>query len=151
VNTYHVIAIHLVHWRVGRIYRKHSFLCCSVFGRVYRAVAWQRVDRLRHIASSLKVFVPSSLMVYHGSFFLRFVLVISQLPSRCSFYPRGLHPPSATIAPSLWPARLERFPYRVPVLHSREWSPNWVHSARRPFISLLYLSRVMVRMENLGE
>jgi hypothetical protein len=29
------------------------------------------------------------------------------------------------------------------------WSPNWVHSARRPFIGLLYLPRVIVRMENL--
>jgi hypothetical protein len=32
------------------------------------------------------------------------------------------------------------------------WSPNWVHSARRPFIlGLLYLPRVIVRMENLVE
>jgi hypothetical protein len=29
------------------------------------------------------------------------------------------------------------------------WSPNWVHSARRPFTGLLYLPRVIVRMENL--
>jgi hypothetical protein len=31
------------------------------------------------------------------------------------------------------------------------WSPNWVHSARRPFIGLLYLPRVIVRMMNLVE
>jgi hypothetical protein len=31
------------------------------------------------------------------------------------------------------------------------WSPNWVHSARRPFIGLLCLPRVIVRMENLVE
>jgi hypothetical protein len=37
-------------------------------------------------------------------------------------------------------------------LHSEGWSPNWVHSARRPFIlALLYLPRVIVRMENLVE
>jgi hypothetical protein len=36
--------------------------------------------------------------------------------------------------------------------HSGGWSPNWVHSARRPFIlGLLYLPRVIVRMENLVE
>jgi hypothetical protein len=31
------------------------------------------------------------------------------------------------------------------------WSPNWVHSARRPLTGLLYLPRVIVRMENLVE
>jgi hypothetical protein len=35
--------------------------------------------------------------------------------------------------------------------HSGGWSPNWVHSARRPFTGLLYLPRVIVRMENLME
>jgi hypothetical protein len=29
------------------------------------------------------------------------------------------------------------------------WSPNWVHSARRLLTGLLYLSRVIVRMEHL--
>jgi hypothetical protein len=28
------------------------------------------------------------------------------------------------------------------------WSPNWVHSARRPLNGLLYLPRVIVMMEN---
>jgi hypothetical protein len=36
-------------------------------------------------------------------------------------------------------------------LRSGVWSPNWVHSARRPFTGLLYLPRVIVRMENLVE
>jgi hypothetical protein len=36
-------------------------------------------------------------------------------------------------------------------LHSGEWSRNWVHSACRPFIGLLYLPRMIVRMENLVE
>jgi hypothetical protein len=36
-------------------------------------------------------------------------------------------------------------------LHSGGWSPNWVHSARRPLIGLLYLPRVIVRLENLVE
>jgi hypothetical protein len=37
-------------------------------------------------------------------------------------------------------------------LQSGGWSPNWVHSPRRPFIlGLLYLPRVLVRMENLVE
>jgi hypothetical protein len=37
-------------------------------------------------------------------------------------------------------------------LHSGGWSPNWVHSARRPFTGLLYLPpRVIVTMENLVE
>jgi hypothetical protein len=31
------------------------------------------------------------------------------------------------------------------------WSPNWVHSARRPLTGLLYLPRVIVRMEKLVE
>jgi hypothetical protein len=35
--------------------------------------------------------------------------------------------------------------------HSRGWSPNWIHLARRPLIGLLYLSRVIARMENLVE
>jgi hypothetical protein len=39
-----MIAIQPVYWRVGRIYRKHSSLYCCVLDRVYRAVAWQRVD-----------------------------------------------------------------------------------------------------------
>jgi hypothetical protein len=33
--------------------------------------------------------------------------------------------------------------------HSWGWSPNWVHSARRPLIGLMYMPRVIVRMENL--
>jgi hypothetical protein len=32
--------------------------------------------------------------------------------------------------------------------HCGGWSPNWVHSARRPFTGLVYLPRVIVRMEN---
>jgi hypothetical protein len=36
-------------------------------------------------------------------------------------------------------------------LHSGGWSPNWVHSARRPLTGLLYLPVVIVRMENLVE
>jgi hypothetical protein len=31
------------------------------------------------------------------------------------------------------------------------WNPNWVSSARRPVIGLLYLTRVIVSMENLVE
>jgi hypothetical protein len=34
-------------------------------------------------------------------------------------------------------------------LYSGGWSPNWVHSARLPLTGLLYLPRVIVRMENL--
>jgi hypothetical protein len=34
-------------------------------------------------------------------------------------------------------------------LHSGWWSPNWAHSARRPFTGLLYLPRVIVRMERI--
>jgi hypothetical protein len=48
LNTYHVIAIQPAYWRVGRIYRKHSFLYCRVLDRVYRAVAWQRVDQIHY-------------------------------------------------------------------------------------------------------
>jgi hypothetical protein len=36
-------------------------------------------------------------------------------------------------------------------LYSGGWSPNWVHSARRPLTGLLYLPRVIVRMEKLVE
>jgi hypothetical protein len=36
-------------------------------------------------------------------------------------------------------------------LLSGGWSPNWVDSARRTFIGLLYLPRVIVRIENLVE
>jgi hypothetical protein len=35
--------------------------------------------------------------------------------------------------------------------HSGGWSPNWVHSARRPLNGLLYLPRVIVMMENFVE
>jgi hypothetical protein len=35
--------------------------------------------------------------------------------------------------------------------HSGGWSPNWVHSARRPLNGLLYLPRVIVMVENLVE
>jgi hypothetical protein len=31
------------------------------------------------------------------------------------------------------------------------WSPSWVHSARRPLNGLLYLPRVIMKMENLVE
>jgi hypothetical protein len=41
--------------------------------------------------------------------------------------------------------------YESTVLHSGGWSPNWVHSARRPLTGLLYLPRVIVRMGNLVE
>jgi hypothetical protein len=40
---------------------------------------------------------------------------------------------------------------RVTFLLSGGWSPNWVHSARRPLTGLLYLPRVIVRMQNLVE
>jgi hypothetical protein len=35
--------------------------------------------------------------------------------------------------------------------HIGGWSPNWVHSARRPLNGLLYLPRVIMMMENLVE
>jgi hypothetical protein len=35
--------------------------------------------------------------------------------------------------------------------HSGGWIPNWVHSPRRPLNGLLYLSRVIMMMENLVE
>jgi hypothetical protein len=35
--------------------------------------------------------------------------------------------------------------------HSGGWSPNWVHSARRPLNGLLYLPRVIMIMEKLVE
>jgi hypothetical protein len=35
--------------------------------------------------------------------------------------------------------------------YSGGWRPNWVHSARRPLIGLLYMPRVIVRMGNLVE
>jgi hypothetical protein len=46
--THHVIVIQPVYWRVGRIYRKHSFLYCCVLDRVHKAVACQRVDQIRY-------------------------------------------------------------------------------------------------------
>jgi hypothetical protein len=38
--------------------------------------------------------------------------------------------------------------YKGLIAHSGGWSPNWVHSAPRPFTVLLCLPRVIVRMEN---
>jgi hypothetical protein len=35
--------------------------------------------------------------------------------------------------------------------HCGGWSPNWVHSARRPLNGLLYQPRVIMLMENLVE
>jgi hypothetical protein len=49
VNIYHVVAIQPVYWCVGRIYIKHNFLYCCMLDRVYRVVAWQRVDQIRYI------------------------------------------------------------------------------------------------------
>jgi hypothetical protein len=39
-------------WR-GR-HRKHSLIYCCVLGRVYRTVAWQRVDQIRYSKTTLK-------------------------------------------------------------------------------------------------
>jgi hypothetical protein len=41
--------------------------------------------------------------------------------------------------------------YHPHVFISGGWSPNWVHSARRPLTGILYLPGVMVKMENLVE
>jgi hypothetical protein len=72
----------------------------------------------------LRLFVPNSLTAYHHS-------LLSEVPVRDVTF-LGLI--------------LIFFN-----LHSGGWSPNWVHSARRPFIGLLYLSRVIVRRVNLVE
>jgi hypothetical protein len=45
---YRVTAIQPVYWRIGRIYKKHSFFYCWVLERVYRVVAWLRVDKIRY-------------------------------------------------------------------------------------------------------
>jgi hypothetical protein len=45
--------------------------------------------------------------------------------------------------------RVDLLIYLILIVGGR--SPNWVHSARRPQIGLLYLPRVIVRMENLVE
>jgi hypothetical protein len=44
------------------------------------------------------------------------------------------------------------FQFQLSFSHSGEWSPYWVHSARRPLNDLLYLPRLMVlMMQNLVE
>jgi hypothetical protein len=53
------------------VYRKQSLLYCCVLDHAYRAVAWHHVDQIRYIAPSLRLLVPSTLTVYHCSFFLR--------------------------------------------------------------------------------
>jgi hypothetical protein len=41
--------------------------------------------------------------------------------------------------------------YEIFYLSIGGWSPYWVYSVRRPFTGLLYLLRLIVRMENLVE
>jgi hypothetical protein len=41
--------------------------------------------------------------------------------------------------------------YAIPAPRLMRWSPHWVHSAHRPFTGLLYLPRVIVKIENLVE
>jgi hypothetical protein len=48
-----MIAIQPIYWRVSRIYRKHRFLYGWMLGRVYRAVAWKRVDQIRYNICSI--------------------------------------------------------------------------------------------------
>jgi hypothetical protein len=57
------------------------------------------------------------------------------------------HPPSSNRRNSIMSPVL-RYSTVFFYLHSGEWSPNWVDSARRPLTGLLYLARVIVRMEN---
>jgi hypothetical protein len=55
VNTYHVTAFQPISWRIGRIYRKNSFLYCCVLDRVYRAVAYNALMRSVKILSNAQI------------------------------------------------------------------------------------------------
>jgi hypothetical protein len=57
-----MIAVQPVYWRVYRIYRKHSFLYYCVLDRVYRAVAWQRVDEIRY--NIVYIFLPTFEVIF---------------------------------------------------------------------------------------
>jgi hypothetical protein len=61
-----MIAIQPIYWRVGRIYRKHSFLYCCVLDRVYRAVAWQLVDQIRYNINKLWIFYQGDITAKGG-------------------------------------------------------------------------------------
>jgi hypothetical protein len=65
VNTYHVIAIHSVFWRVGPVNRKYIFLYCCVLDRVYRAVAWQSFDQIGY---NILIVLPSSCQIVCRSY-----------------------------------------------------------------------------------
>jgi hypothetical protein len=56
-----MIAIQPVYWRIGRIYRKYSFLYYCVLARVYRAVACQRVDQIRYNTNGAHNTTPTSI------------------------------------------------------------------------------------------
>jgi hypothetical protein len=65
---------------------------------------------------------------------------------RCCGAEKTLFPPPPHL--ESMPGRPAHNPSYSP---SGEWSPNWVHSARRPLNGLLYLPRVIMMMENLVE
>jgi hypothetical protein len=41
--------VHYQHWAGLGIHRKHSLIYCCMLDRVYRAVAWQRVNQIPYI------------------------------------------------------------------------------------------------------
>jgi hypothetical protein len=89
----------------------------------------------------------------------RFILchtTVAQLDNSCRLQPTSfwIHNHFRSVPLALRVAlQLASCPYATFFfyLHSGGWSPNWVHSARRPLTGLLYLPRVIVRMENLVE
>jgi hypothetical protein len=82
-----MIAIQPVYLRVGRIYRKHSLFCCCVSVRVYRAVAWQRVDQIRYIILLLSPSFPPKCTLFKRYPDQNSFLVLPVLASRGnSFY-----------------------------------------------------------------
>jgi hypothetical protein len=107
---------------------------CSTVPCAYRGVPMERLPGNAltcHTTPSLRLFVPNSLTVYHHSFisggcafnvFLQVVISVS-LCSGCSL--------TATTAPSLRPARPERFPYKVPVSPDSHHHPFPFFSKRR--------------------
>jgi hypothetical protein len=82
-NIYHVIAIQPVYWRLGRIYRKHSFLYCCVLDHVYRAVAWQCVDQVRSWFRRLKSITVTALSKAWNAFARPNAGIVGSKPIQC--------------------------------------------------------------------
>jgi hypothetical protein len=65
---YRYLATPLVHWLLPSNTKHSSYCCMRILRAVYQAAAYQCFDQIRHIDPSLKLLIPSSLLVHRLSF-----------------------------------------------------------------------------------